>query len=104
MKAALALALALGLPACSRTVSDDDCRRVGDHLRDVWQAETKTTAPDGISEDKATAVIHTEGERLVTQWSTECKTELRGRRVDPKELECLLKASTIAQVAKCSEP
>ena len=32
---------------CDRTVTKDDCDRVGTHMRKVWDAEARTTAPKG---------------------------------------------------------
>ena len=92
------------LPACGRTVSKDDCVRIKDNMRDAWAAEAKKAAGDGAGAEKASAVIKTQGEKLVSDWMAECDQELMGRRVDPKEMDCLLKAKTIAEINKCSEP
>ena len=95
---------ALSLSACGRTVTDDDCVKVKENMRAAWAAESKKAAGEGPGADKASAVIKSEGEKLVTDWMAECKKELAGRRVDPKEMACLLKAKTIAEINKCSEP
>ena len=89
---------------CSRTMTDDDCRKVADHLREVWNTEAKKAAPEGgEAATKADAVIRSEGESLVQDWTAECKKELEGRRVDPKEMDCLLKTKTVEEITKCAE-
>lgn len=100
----LLLLVALSVTACGRTVSEDDCVRIKENMRDAWAAESKKAAGDGAGTEKASAVIKSEGEKLVTEWMAECKKELMGRRVDPKEMACLLKARTIPEINKCSEP
>lgn len=93
----------LSLSACGRTVTEADCVKIKDNMREAWTAESKKASTDGPGAEKAAAVIRAEGERLVTDWMSECKRELMGRRVEPKEMDCLLKAKTIAQINKCGE-
>jgi hypothetical protein len=89
---------------CGRTMTDDDCRRVADHMRDVWSSEAKKAAPsDTEGAAKAEAIIRSEGESLVQDWAAECKKELQGRRVDPKEMDCLLKTKTVEEINQCAE-
>jgi len=101
--------LGLGLAAllllgCGRTMTDNDCQRVADNMREVWDAESKKAAPaEGPAAEKAASVIRAEGERLVNDWTLECKKELMGRRIDPKELDCLLGAKSIEEVNRCAE-
>ena len=96
--------VATALTGCGRTMTDDDCRRVADNMLQVWQSEAKKSAPEnGPGVEKAAAVIKTEGEKLVGDWSAECKKELVDRRVDPRELDCLLSAKSIEQINKCAE-
>jgi hypothetical protein len=95
--------LLLSVTACGRTVSEDDCVKIKENMRDAWAAESKKAAGDGPGADKASAVIKSEGEKLVTDWMAECKKDLIGKRVEQKELDCLLGAKTIAQINKCSE-
>ena len=98
----LATALSAG---CGKTVTDDDCRKVEENMLQVWQSEsTKAASTDGADSEKARNVIKSEGDKLVADWSTECKKELLGRRVDPVEINCLLAAKSIEQVNKCAEP
>ncbi len=98
--AALALAGVLG--GCDRTVTRDDCERVGTHMRKVWDTEARSTAPKGEpANEKALAVIKSEGDRMSRDWTEQCKKELEGQRVDDGELECLLGAQTIAAVQEC---
>lgn len=100
----LALAAALLLVGCGKTMSDDDCRQVADSMREVWLAEAKKAAPsEGPTVEKAQAVIRSESEKLVTEWSAECKKELQGRRVDPKEMSCLLKSKSLEEMRRCAE-
>jgi hypothetical protein len=95
----------LWLGGCNTTLSEEHCRKIADNLREAWQTESqKAAAAEGVKSDRATAVINAEGDKLVADWSSECKKELEGRRVDPKEVDCLLQARTIEQINKCSEP
>jgi hypothetical protein len=99
--ASLLAASAIG---CGKTITDDDCKKITDNMREVWAAEAKKAAPaDGAGTEKAAGVIRTEGDKLTADWSAECKKELLGRRVDPKEMDCLLKAKSIEQITKCAE-
>ena len=103
-RAVLALAAVLVLPACGKTMSDDDCKKVGQNMRQVWDAEARKSIPqNGVVADKAAAVIRSEGDKLVSDWSTECKKELEGRRVDAKEVDCLLEAKTVAEIHRCAD-
>lgn len=104
MRIALLL-LAASAAGCGKTVTDDDCRKVGENMLQVWQIESaKAASSDGADSEKARNVIKSEGDKLVADWSTECKKELMGRRVDPREIDCLLQAKSIEQVNKCAEP
>lgn len=94
--------LATATAACDRTVKKDDCERVGTHMRKVWDGEARGAAPkDEPANDKAVAVIKSEGDRMSRDWTEQCKKELEGQRVDDGELECLLAAQTIAAVQEC---
>lgn len=97
-----ALLLALVLSGCGRTVTEDDCVKIKENMRDAWAAESKRAAENGPAPEKATAVVNAEGAKLVSDWMGECKKELMGRRVDPKEMDCLLKARTIGEINKCA--
>lgn len=104
MRTALFL-LAAAVAGCGKTVTDDDCRKVGENMLQVWQTESaKAASADGADSEKARNVIKSEGDKLVADWTTECKKELLGRRADPKEITCLLGAKSIEQVNKCAEP
>ena len=48
-------------------------------------------------------MVKGEGDRLANDWMTECRKDLIGKRAEPKEMDCLLRAKTIAQITKCSE-
>ena len=104
MRTALFLLAALS-PGCGKTVTDDDCRKVGENMLQIWQSESaKAASTDGADSEKARNVIKSEGDKLVADWSTECKKELLGRRVDPREIDCLLVAKSIEHVNKCAGP
>ncbi|MFO0761042.1 MAG: hypothetical protein U0359_31480 [Byssovorax sp.] len=97
--------LVLAIAGCGKTVTDEDCRKIADNLREVWQSESKKAATtDGVSTDKAQNVIRSEGDKLVASFTAECKKELLGQRVDGKEVDCLLQAKTLDQIDKCSRP
>jgi hypothetical protein len=105
MKRTALLLLAFAAVGCGKTMTDDSCRKVGENMLQVWQTESaKAVSTDGADSEKARNVIKSEGDKLVNDWSTECKKELLGRRVDPKELDCLLAATSIEQINKCAEP
>lgn len=100
--ALVALTSALG---CGRTMSQSDCERIGDRMREIWDAETKATAPDSSDErtsDLARLVLKNHRERVGNEWMSQCRRELEGRRVDQKEIDCILKAKTIAEIQACS--
>lgn len=99
-----ALLFVLLLPACGRTVSQADCEKIKENMREAWADESKKAAADAPSSEKAQAVIKAEGEKLCADWMAECKKELMGRRVDQKEMDCLLEAKTIAEINKCASP
>ena len=87
---------------CDRTVTKEDCDRVGTHMRKVWDAEARASAPVGEpANEKAVSVIRSEGDRMSREWTDQCKKELEGQRVDARELECLLAAQTLASIQEC---
>ena len=101
--AALALG-ALLASGCGKKMSEEDCAAVAANMRKVWDAAAKkASAPDAPGAEKAALVIQAEGERLVSEWISECRTELAGRRVEKREIDCLLAASTIEDIGKCAE-
>jgi hypothetical protein len=97
--------LLVAVAGCGRTVTEADCIRIKDNMREAWAVESKAATPtEGAGAEKAAAVIKTEGEKLVVDWMAECKKELMGRRAEPKEMDCLLRAKTLGAINKCSEP
>src|SRR5262245_15727061 len=81
------------LSGCGRTLTEEDCKKIDAQVREVWQAESKKAAAAAqVKSEKATAVIRTEGDKLESDWMSECKKDLVGKRVDPKELDCLFSA------------
>ena len=102
--ALLLLALVVPSAGCGRAVNEGDCRRIGDSLRRVWATEANRAAlEDGFTPESAALVIQNEGDRLVADWSVECKDSMQGRRVSERELDCLLRAKTIDQITRCSD-
>jgi hypothetical protein len=101
---AAALAAALLAAGCGRTMTEEDCRRIGETMQAAWLAEVKKAAPpESPTSAKAAGVLKSEEERLVSEWTAECKKELQGRRIDAKEMSCLLAAKTLEQLTKCAE-
>jgi hypothetical protein len=107
--AAIALVVLI-CAGCGHTVTDQDCKQIGDNMLAIWKAEAAkaaaSAAPPGApspTAEKAQAVVATEGDKLVTEWSAQCKKELSGRRVDQKEMDCLLKATSVAEMSKCTD-
>ena len=96
------MVIACLVAGCDRTVTKDDCDRVGTHMRKVWDAEARATAPKSEpANEKSVTVIKSEGDRMSRDWTEQCKKELEGQRVDDRELDCLLGATTIAGIQEC---
>lgn len=90
---------------CGKTLSEEDCRRIGEAMRGAWAAEVKRVEPaDPEGSGKATVVLASEGERLSSEWTSDCKRELAGSEVDPGELECLTRAKTLEELRRCAAP
>ena len=94
------------LAGCGKTMTEGDCERVGKHLAEVWDADVQATEPvdDGPKSERAKLVLSGERERMKGDWMTQCKRELDGRKVDEKELECLMAAKTVADIQGCATP
>jgi hypothetical protein len=90
------------LSGCGKTVTEEDCRAVADHLRAVWQAEWDRMAARAEGVDKPASVVKAEGDKLAADWVVECKAKLVGNPSDRKDMRCLLDAKTIADIRKCS--
>jgi hypothetical protein len=98
------LGAVVAVAGCGRTVTESDCSEVKENMRAAWSAEARKAAPaDPAGAERAGAVIRAEGDKLVNDWMSECKKELMGRRVEPKEMDCLLHAKTIDAINKCGE-
>lgn len=100
---AAAMLLAIVLPGCGRKVNEADCRKVAEHLGGVWTAEAKKEEIDGPGKEKAADVIRQEGERFTREWIDDCKKDLVGKRVEEKELACLLETKSLADIQRCTE-
>jgi hypothetical protein len=91
------------LAACGKTMTEADCERVGRHMRSVWDAEAAAVAPkDGAASERARLVIKSEGDKIEKEWSADCRRELEGRKVDDREVECILAAGSIAAMQLCA--
>ena len=100
--AALFLAVAGGVGACGKTMTASDCERVGKHMRDVWDAEADASAPEkGPQSERAKHTIKSVGEKMQTDWRSQCERELEGRKVDEQEVECILASKTVADLQRC---
>jgi len=88
--------------SCARDVTEEDCRQVGEHLREVWTAEAKFPQTGGASADKAVAVIKSQGSALEESWKTQCRKELIGTPRASGEFSCMLHAKTLADVKACA--
>lgn len=101
---ALSLAALLTPASCGdRTVTEDDCHKIADHLREAWAAETKgVSSGESPTGAKAAAVVKGEGEKLVGGWSAECRDKLVGTPADTREMKCLLGAKTLSELRLCS--
>lgn len=104
LKVVCALAvLTAGALGCGRTMTQSDCERIGGHLREVWDNDVKATAANA-SDDSEVGLVIVKSHRgkIGEEWMNQCRRELEGRRVDKKELDCVMKASTIADVQACA--
>ena len=85
MRTALFL-LAASTAGCGKTVTDEDCRKVGENMLQVWQTESaKAASTDGADSEKARNVIKSEGDKLVADGALlggeGLKSSTRGSRV-----------------------
>jgi hypothetical protein len=97
--------LLLLVAGCGRTMTEADCERIGNHMREVWDSDVKATAPvddDAPTSDLAEVVLRNHREKIGSEWMNQCRRELEGRRVDDREIDCVMNAKTIAQVQACS--
>ena len=87
-------------------MTQSDCERLGNHMREVWDTDVKATAPagEGKVSDLAEVVLKNHREKIGSEWMNQCRRELEGRRVDDREIECIMKAKTIADVQACATP
>lgn len=95
------LLLGLGAAACGKTMTKEECERVGTHMRQVWDTETEAAAPPGARSVRAANAIKSEGDKMQAEWKTLCERDLEGRKVDEQEVECMLGAKTVAEIQLC---
>ncbi len=101
-RSAAPFVLLLALGCSSKTMTSDDCRRVGAHIRKVWDTDSEKAAPEkGPRSERATNAIKSEGDRIEAEWRSTCERELEGRKVDPQEVDCVLGAATSEDLKKC---
>jgi hypothetical protein len=88
---------------CQKTMTVDDCDRIGRHIREVWDDEMEVGAPEPYARSaRAVHAIKSEGDRMETEWRSICERELEGRKVDTTEVECILGAKTTAAIQDCA--
>jgi hypothetical protein len=90
------------MPGCIRDVTEDDCRALATHLREVWTAEAKFPQSASPSAEKAVAVIKSEGAKLEESVFGTCKREYVGKPRASGEFSCLSRAKTYAEVQTCA--
>ena len=101
-QAAAVLLAGAALAACGKTMTASDCERVGKHMREVWDAEAEASAPEkGPKSERAKHTIKSVGEKMQTDWRSQCERELEGRKVDEQEVDCILGSKTTADLQRC---
>jgi hypothetical protein len=90
------------LAGCVRDVTENDCRSLAAHLREVWTAEAKFPDKAGPSAEKAVAVIKSEGAKLEESVVVTCKRDYMGKPRASGEFSCLSQAKTYAEVQACA--
>lgn len=88
--------------ACVRDVTEEDCRSLGAHLREIWTAEAKFPQTATPSAEKAVAVIKSEGAKLEESVIATCKRDYMGKPKASGEFSCLSRAKTYADVQACA--
>jgi hypothetical protein len=84
-------------------MTEDDCRRIGETMRAAWTEEVKKVSPtESDRTEKAAVVLETEGEKLSSEWTSDCKRELAGRVVDASELDCISRSRTLDELSRCA--
>lgn len=95
---------ALMAGGCSgRTVEEEDCRSVGNALRDAWRAEVRNAPRQGPANEKGMGIAASEGEHVVNEWLEICRRDLMGTRVDGNDLDCLERAKTLGEMRVCNK-
>jgi hypothetical protein len=94
--------LVVAASGCARDVTEDDCKEVGAHLREVWTAEAKFPQTASGSADKAVSVIKSKGSELEETWTAQCRKELIGTPRASGEFSCMLHTKTLADVKTCA--
>ena len=91
---------------CGKTMTEAECKRVGAHLRGVWDAEATAASPtEGVvASERAKNAIKSEGDKMEADWLSQCRRELEGRTVDTREVECIFGSKTVAEIQSCATP
>ncbi len=87
---------------CVRDVTEDECRSLGAHVREVWTSEAKFPENAGASAEKAVGVIKSEGQKLEESVVAACKREYLGKPKASGEFSCLSRTRTFAEVQTCA--
>lgn len=97
-----ALTGAAALAGCDKTMTEQDCRAIGDNLKAAWLADAAAAqAKVPTADPKARPVINGEGTALASEWLAECKRDLVDTSLSARERSCLLAAKTTDAVASC---
>lgn len=87
---------------CGRTMTESDCERIGNHLREVWDNDVKASSNSGEASEVGMVIVKNHRGKIGDEWMNQCRRELEGRKVDKAELDCVMKASTISAVQACA--
>jgi hypothetical protein len=94
--------LLLVFASCGKTMTEEECDKIGAHMRKVWDNDSEQVAPEtGKRSERASNAIKAEGDKMETEWKALCERELEGRKVDEQEIECILASKTVAEIQRC---
>ena len=93
-------ALLSGLGCESHVLTEADCMRVRDRIREAWRRDA-VAALRAANTDVFRRYIQDEAQRMGDRFMAQC-SERVGAEVDPDELRCLQKANTVNDVYSCA--
>jgi hypothetical protein len=98
MRWVIALVLVVGLPACNKAPSEDDCKQLLDHMVDLELKKSGTAGADAAKADLAKAKASIVDAKLTDGYVDKCTKNTPKSRV-----ACALNASDLDGVARCDE-